>query len=276
MSAAAEGSASKPVGLLAAAFNTSSSVGLALVAGGQGYTYLEELRACCVDGVPPITTTIAAALAAEVASPEGVAAGCWAAGLDLLAWIKDPATTPPLAYLCSAPVSYALIYTTQLTHYALALTTTGVSHAEMLSVLKSSSGHSQGVVAAVVISSSSSDEQLLARAAAGGKYMVWQGARCHQVLNADVVYSGPAPEASPMLAVAGLTAPALKAAVASFNQAAGAELAAVSIINNTKECCVSGTTDAMIALRARIGQVRCTPPPPLAHIPFPPTHRQKF
>ena len=66
-----------PVGLVAKALAGESGVGLGLVAGGQGYTYMEELRALSADGVPPVLTAIAAAITMEVESAEGTAAGCW-------------------------------------------------------------------------------------------------------------------------------------------------------------------------------------------------------
>lgn len=76
-------------GLLAAGLSGTHGVGLALVAGGQGYTYLEELRAAVAtargeDGSLSSTSrvgravqAIAAALAEEVQSAEGVTTGCW-------------------------------------------------------------------------------------------------------------------------------------------------------------------------------------------------------
>lgn len=68
---------SAPIGLVAKALAGESGLGLGLVAGGQGYTYMEELRALSADGVPPVLAAIAAALMTEVESAEGVAAACW-------------------------------------------------------------------------------------------------------------------------------------------------------------------------------------------------------
>ena len=99
-----------------------------------------------------------------------------------------------------------------------------VQHDHFISVLKGATGHSQGVVTAAVISSSKDDAALVANAAAGAKYMLWQGARCHQVLNTSVTYSGPTPDVSPMLAVTGLTSEALAKVCAQFNAGAGAAL----------------------------------------------------
>ena len=99
-----------------------------------------------------------------------------------------------------------------------------VQHDHFISVLKGATGHSQGVVTAAVISSSKDDAALVANAAAGARYMLWQGARCHQVLNTSVTYSGPTPDVSPMLAVTGLTSEALAKVCAQFNAGAGAAL----------------------------------------------------
>lgn len=176
-------------------------------------------------------------------------------GFDLLLWVKDASATVPLSYLCSAPVSYPLIFATQIVHYCAILDQSGISHEKMLSGLKAATGHSQGVVTAAVISSSATDTELIQRAALGAKYMLWQGTRCHQVLNAQVKYVGANPESSPMLAVTGMTADALRKLVVTENKAAGAELATVSIVNNSKECAVSGAPDALLHVRDQIAKM---------------------
>ena len=150
---------------------------------------------------------------------------CRPQGFDLLGWITDTSATPELSYLCSAPVSYAAIFAAQIAHYAVALKLSGVTQAQMLSVLKAATGHSQGVVAAAVISSAATDEDLVVRAALAAKYMLWQGTRCQQVLNATVTYSGMSPDASPMLAVSGLSSEKLGKAVGTLNKMIGAEVA---------------------------------------------------
>lgn len=69
------------VGLLAAGIAGTDGVGLALVAGGQGYTYFEELQAISDTAesplAPKVLAAIATALSEEIGSPEGLAAGCW-------------------------------------------------------------------------------------------------------------------------------------------------------------------------------------------------------
>lgn len=113
---------------------------------------------------------------------------CRRRGIDVLGWLDDASTMPSMSYLCSAPVSYPLIFATQMAHYCNALKHSGATHAQLLGVLKGATGHSQGVVAAAVISSSTTDADLLTRSAAAARYMLWQGTRCHQVLRADVRY----------------------------------------------------------------------------------------
>ena len=113
---------------------------------------------------------------------------CRRRGIDVLGWLDDASTMPSMSYLCSAPVSYPLIFATQMAHYCNALKHSGATHAQLLGVLKGATGHSQGVVAAAVISSSATDTDLLTRSAAAARYMLWQGTRCHQVLRAEVRY----------------------------------------------------------------------------------------
>ena len=121
--------AASPTGLVGHSLDEASGVGLALVAGGQGYTYIEELRALAASsaGLPPLFTALAESVNEEINTEEGVAAGLWPQGLDILGWLADADSTPDMAYLCSAPVSYPLIYATQLAHYATALSSSQVS-----------------------------------------------------------------------------------------------------------------------------------------------------
>jgi fatty acid synthase subunit beta len=184
---------------------------------------VEELRAIVSEGAPAVLAAMVAALGEEIESPEAVTAGLWAEGLDALSWVAAE-STPDMAYLCSAPVSYPLVFITQIAHYAVALRRAGATQEQMVGVFKGMTGHSQGVVAAAVIASATSDVDLCTKASVAAKYMLWQGTRCHQVLNETVVYSGVQPEASPMMAVAGLTGKALAKVVAAFNAKTGASV----------------------------------------------------
>lgn len=158
-------------------------------------------------------------------------------------------------YLCSAPVSYPLIFATQIGHYCAMLDRAGTSHAKMLGAFKGATGHSQGVVAAAVISSAPTDAALVESAATAAKYMLWQGTRCQQVLNCDVQYTGATPESSPMLAVTGMTVDTLTKLVITENKAAGSDLLSVSIVNNHQECAVSGPPDSLVHLREQIAKM---------------------
>ncbi len=158
--------------LLRACIEPSSAAGVALLFGGQGYTYFAELQAQWADpAARPALATIAAALTDELASAEGTKSSKnWPLGLDLVGWLEDAAQQPPISYLCSAPVSYPLIYACQLVNYVAMLQRTGLSHSELLPAVKGATGHSQGVVAAAVVASAASDEELLAKAALGARY----------------------------------------------------------------------------------------------------------
>lgn len=197
--------------LLAAAMDQGLAAGCALLFGGQGYLYFEELQALWADeGSHAVLTAIAAALAEELASAEGVKAAAWPLGLDLVGWLESPADRPSIPYLCSAPVSYPLVFACQLANYVVTLQRTGCAHADFIPTVKGATGHSQGVVAAAVVASAATDADLITRAALGAKYMLWQGTRCHEVLNASVRYTGTTPQSSPMLAVTGLGEAALR------------------------------------------------------------------
>ena len=87
------------VGLVAKALAGDCGVGLGLVAGGQGYSYLEELRALCADGVPPLLQAVADALQEEIESEEGKAASCWCA------CPRPPGDPRPVQNKCTLPGS---------------------------------------------------------------------------------------------------------------------------------------------------------------------------
>ena len=74
-------------------------------------------------------------------------------------------------------MSYPAIFATQMAHYAFALQKSGATQAQMLSVLRKATGHSQGVVTAAVIASAPTDEDLVTRAVSAARYMLWQGVR---------------------------------------------------------------------------------------------------
>lgn len=79
-------------------------------------------------------------------------------GLDVMKWLKNPATTPDIDYLIYAPVSVPIIGMIQLAHFAATARVLGKTPGQIRDSFSGATGHSQGLVSAVAIASSDSWE----------------------------------------------------------------------------------------------------------------------
>lgn len=104
----------------------------------------------------------------------------YAKGLDVMAWLHDPESTPDLDYLVSAPLSFPLIGLVQLAHYAVTCKTLGVTPGEFRERLAGSTGHSQGVVMAAAMAAADSWESFDEIAKSTLTILFWIGARSQQ------------------------------------------------------------------------------------------------
>ena len=227
---------------------------------GQGVDYLDELRTtyAASPAARPLLNVAAAALKIEGALAAAMEGGAKLLryGLDVAAWVDQGAadaagaagTTPPLAYLRSAPISYPLIALTQLCSYVAALSGAGCEQGEMGQLLKGAAGHSQGVAAAVTVAWAEDDAALQRKAVLMVRYLFWHGFRMQQVFEeAQLSHAARASggEAAgrgklgkfegkgegtgpPMLAVVGLSPERLQQYLDSFNAALRGNGAAVA------------------------------------------------
>ncbi|KAJ2985693.1 hypothetical protein NUW54_g10066 [Trametes sanguinea] len=66
-------------------------------------------------------------------------------GLDVISWLSGSTPRPPVAYLASIPISFPLIGLTQLTQYLVVCRVSNITPGDLLSRLRGSTGHSQGL-----------------------------------------------------------------------------------------------------------------------------------
>lgn len=76
--------------------------------------------------------------------------------LDLKAWITDENNVPDLGFVASAPVSVPVIGALSLARYCVTCHITGCNPGLMRSMLRTATGHSQGLLAAIVVAVSDS------------------------------------------------------------------------------------------------------------------------
>ena len=126
-------------------------------------------------------------LASELAAKEPKRAQYYANKYDVREWIASTtSSSPSLEYLSSSPISFHLILLTQMANVLSFAEISGAtldakSFQSFVSQIKSTTGHSQGLIAAVVLSASSSVEELVTRTVEACKYALLLGTRGQQV-----------------------------------------------------------------------------------------------
>ena len=188
-----------PTSALLQAAAGNSSISLAAIFSGQGADYLNELRDTCARSTTAQRFVIdaSAALLEEAASEDNLRL-VHEHGFALLDWMKGD--EPPIEYLRSAPISYPLVFLTQIANYLAAIDACDTSHSALTKSFKCATGHSQGIVAAVVLASSGDGVSLHAKSLKGVRYMFWHGVRVGQTFSAAPTDGA----GTPMLAVTGV------------------------------------------------------------------------
>ena len=102
--------------LIRAATAEAGSARLAAIFSGQGYDYMAELRTACDSspGALCFVSSVCTALAEE--SHGALRLGLHEHGLEVIEWLRAKANEPPVDYLRSAPISYPLVFVTQVCH----------------------------------------------------------------------------------------------------------------------------------------------------------------
>ncbi|KAF0719408.1 hypothetical protein As57867_001060, partial [Aphanomyces stellatus] len=222
------------------------STGFAVQFGGQANDYMDELTTL-VDSHSSVRMFVEDAQSAlfDEAKPFGITIRpfLWTQGLDF---------RPSKDVLASAPISYPLIFLTQVANYLAFLEVTGLTHEGMLSKILVGSGHSQGVVAAALLSAATTQDELHSLGLELVRYMFLHGVRAQATF--DAVPNVPQ-GSSPMLLVRGLTKHDVHAAVASVNSKLHAPTTLqISLINEPTTIAVTGHPDALTVLKTAIAK----------------------
>ena len=153
--------------------------------------------------------------ACKVAQSESLKIPEWyscRSGLDVEKWLNATNKPPSKEYLNSAPVSYPLIFMTQIAKYIEALSCLKMDQCTAFSSgwLSGLTGHSQGLVAAVAVAMSDSNLSIVENSLSLLGYMVWHGYRSQSTLNFEIKQDK---DQSPMLFVQGLSRELLEKAI---------------------------------------------------------------
>ncbi|KAH7129420.1 fatty acid synthase beta subunit [Dactylonectria estremocensis] len=244
------------------------------VFGGQG------LRSDCVQELGDIITTYpsltkdlihdAATMVANLSSTDTTVSQLFPKGLDILAWLHDPAQVPDSTYLASAPVSAPLIGLVQLAHYEVTCKTLGLTPGQFRSRIAGTTGHSQGIItaAATAVADDWPSWREVTRAAI--TTLFWIGVRTQQAWNAlqcntavseamvqdSIDHGERAP--SPMLSVRGLTREDLQTCIDATNRYLkhGGRYLAITMTNGPRHFVVSGPPKYLYGLNLQIRKAK--------------------
>ncbi|KAL6235076.1 hypothetical protein BDW75DRAFT_240471 [Aspergillus navahoensis] len=107
--------------------------------------------------------------------------------LDLEAWISDGKSVPDLEFVASAPVSVPVIGALSLARYCVTCHITGCNPGQMRSMLRATTGHSQGLLAAIVIAVSDSWDSFYKAAETVIELLFRLGWECHRAAPCSMV-----------------------------------------------------------------------------------------
>ncbi|KAI0950742.1 hypothetical protein AcW1_007973 [Taiwanofungus camphoratus] len=185
--------------------------------------------------------------------------------LDVISWLTNLTSRPPISYLASIPVSLPLIGLTQLTQYLVVCRVARLSPGELRDRLHGATGHSQGIVSAVTISASTSLESFFENSAKALKWLFFCGYRGQQAFPVlalepsmiqDAIEGGEGAP-SPMLLVTGLALKDLEVHVKKTNKflPENSQLY-ISLHNGPKAFVVTGPARALYGLVTSLRKVR--------------------
>ncbi len=214
---------------------------LLLTFAGQGQSYMDDLVTLYAEDpdARDVICACADALADELA--QGAALhGLHPFGIELRAWIADPASRPPAELADGLAHSLPLTLVCQAARLA-TLARYGLSPEAIGEWCVATTGHSQGLLAAMLAAEACTSAELPARAAAYARYGLWEGIR----MQAAYGHSGRG--ATPMVAVTGLTLEELEAALDPG--------ATVALINAPRRFVLSGSTEALERTTRRLERI---------------------
>ncbi|KAJ3012001.1 UNVERIFIED_CONTAM: beta subunit of fatty acid synthetase [Siphonaria sp. JEL0065] len=93
----------------------------------------------------------------------------------MLEWLENPESRPNVQTLLDTDISMPIIALTQLLHYWVTLKVAGKTPGEFRSLIRGTTGHSQGIVSSVVIASSETDEDFKENVRKAVGLLYWVG-----------------------------------------------------------------------------------------------------
>ncbi|RHY21186.1 hypothetical protein DYB25_011162, partial [Aphanomyces astaci] len=229
--------------------------GLAIQFGGQGNDYMDELSRAVLSSASARQFVQLAQSILE-AEANGTPYSC----LHPFLWSQDPTSRPSRSTLMAAPVSYPLVFLTQVATYLAFVEANGWSHEAFLRRLRGATGHSQGVVAAVLLASATTSTELITLGLQYLRLMFWHGVRAQTVFDSFGSSGNKPAAATPMLHVRGLPESTVRSCVDAFNTRLGGDLVQVSLVNDPVAVVVTGLSQSLGVFHATLdGQEHVDP-----------------
>ncbi|CCI41838.1 unnamed protein product [Albugo candida] len=214
--------------------------------GGQGLAYWQELQLLYNESEASrqFITQVASALLQASDSDEAKASPALSNPIDLQLWLSNPKQVPTLSSVewSNAIYSYPLIFITQIANYVAFLERAQLTHKVVLSQSECAIGHSQGIVSALVCALARDDMELYTIASQYVRYMFWHGLRVQETWTTLVPET--LKDATPMLAVSGLTEEEVEHVLYSFNKKSGSKTQ-ISLINGKNMFSITGHPEAL-------------------------------
>ncbi|PVI03116.1 beta subunit of fatty acid synthase [Periconia macrospinosa] len=185
--------------------------------------------------------------------------------IHIFDWLRPPYPEVELAYLALAPVSVPLNGLVSLCHYCIACKSLGLLPGELLELLGSITGHSQGIVVADAIARSTSWEDFYSYARVAIEMLFWVGFECHHEEIGtslskseikDSVESGEG-KPSPMLAVRGLTEAKISTILTSVNRNLQPQHDVhIALVNSKENIIIAGPPKSLLGLNLHLRKIK--------------------
>ncbi|KAJ3389073.1 3-oxoacyl-[acyl-carrier-protein] synthase, partial [Entophlyctis sp. JEL0112] len=265
--------------LLRAASKSTTSLSLSVVFGGQGNVedYFDELVELFTVYKPIATPLVNGSAATLLAlSTSENARLVFASKIDLIEWLTKPETRPTTQTLLATDLSLPLIGLTQLLAYWVTLKICGITPAEMRSLIKGTTGHSQGIVSSVVIASSETEKDFVENTQKALSLLFWIGLRSQNAVPSttldplilqDSIGAGEGVP-TPMLLVNGLRRGEIANHINATNQHLPQdERIELSLINGPRTCICTGHPQSLFGLNVALRKLKANPTEDQSRIP---------
>lgn len=236
--------------------------------GGQGNIeeYFEELRQIfrtytgfigeLVSGAAELFQTLSNHPSAEKMFPKG---------LDIMAWLQSPDSTPDIDYLISAPVSFPLIGLVQMAHYEITCKVLGIHPGLLRERISGTTGHSQGIVMAAATAAADSWESWREITTSTLTILFWIGARSQQafpitsmtpiMLSESMEHGEGTP--TPMLSIRDLSQQEVQKHIDATNQYLPPQRhISISLVNSPRNLVVTGPPTSLYGLNSQLRKVK--------------------